>query len=586
MLKVISNNKQILALFSIISIYILLSIFATSCANSSIAPTGGAKDSIPPVVTNMAPQQKSTNFNGKEVVLTFNEYVQLKDQNKNFVISPPLPEKKPVLKIKGKSVVVSFPSLDENTTYYLDFGASVVDVNEGNPAGYLNFIFSTGSELDTLMYAGRVVDAYTLEPVEGANVFLYKDDSDSVIYKTNPSALSITNKEGVYIIKGLKDIKYKLVAITDKNSNMRYETGVEQIAFADSPIQPIVLSENDSIALEALPVSNAFMENIRRQGLTENKRPEERLITLAFNSIYPVIQSFVIDGINPSQIITETSRYNDSISYWLVPRTVKDSLSATLIYLKSDSVNNLVPDTVKFKWNYSKPKPKNKKNTEEEEEDIIPIEPSITAANTKIIEDGVTLNFKTPLLRVDPSKISLSVFDDAGKEKIPVKDISFTQDTANGIRRYKLSAKWKVASKYELVILPEAFVDIYSITNDTISKTFETADPEKFGKLNMLFENPDKQYILQLMTGKNIVQEKIISPKNNKTVFEYLNAGKYKIKVIEDLNTNGEWDTGNYLEKKQPERTVFLIFSNNDEIIDIKSNWEHDQTIDATNLFK
>jgi hypothetical protein len=371
---------------------------------------------------------------------------------------------------------------------------------------------------------------------------------------------------------------------------MRYDAGIEQIAFPDSLIQPVTFSENDSISFDSLPIFNVFTENVKRQALMETKRPEERLICLRFNEIYPVIQSLRIDGVPSSRMIEDASPQRDSINFWITSREVKDTITGELIYLKTDTLNNLSPDTVKIKLPYSKPKPKRRnrdkdKEEEEEEEEIIPIEPNIRAVATGIAEKDITFAFKTPLIRVDTSKIQLSIFDDAGKEKIPVENVSFTQDSIR-VTNYKLSTKWKVASKYELTILPEAFVDIYSITNDTIIKKFETADPEKFGKLILDVINSDKQYIFHLIKerDKKITQEKIADG-NGEVVFQYLNAGKYRIKVIEDLNRNGKWDTGSYLGKKQAERVVFIVFSTGEDLLEIKTNREDEQTVDASMFF-
>ncbi|MDR1896730.1 MAG: Ig-like domain-containing protein [Prevotellaceae bacterium] len=583
------NNRTLICLLAIIVVYSSIASIITGCANSSVAPTGGPKDTIAPVLIKMNPPQKTTGYKDKELIFTFNEYVQLKNQNKNFVISPPLPNKKPILKIRGKSVVVTLPSLADSVTYYLDFGASVVDVNESNPANYLNFIFSTGENLDTMVYAGHIVNALTLDPIDGANVFLYEENKDSIVYQSNPSALSITNKEGVYIVKGLKNMRYKIVAVADKNNNMRYDAGIEQIAFSDSLIQPIPLSEDDSIAFDRLPILNMFEENVKRQSLLDYKRPEERLIQLSFNEIYPVIKSFKMNGVEPSQVTEEYSAHRDTVNYWITTKEVKDTIQGELIYLKTDTLNNLSPDTVNLKLIYSKPKSKSKdkdKDKEEEEEEIISIAPNIATNAASIVERDVIFEFKTPLIRVLPSKITLSKLDEKDATKSPVDIISFERDSVN-LKRYKLSAKWEIASKYELSILPEAFVDIYSITNDTIVNKFETADPEKFCSLDIEIINSKTQYILQLMKdkGKNAVQEKIVSG-NGKVTFRYINAGNYSIRLIEDLNKNGKWDTGKYLDKKQPERVVYLIFSNNETILELKTNRDHEQTIDANVLFK
>ncbi|MDR2027394.1 MAG: Ig-like domain-containing protein [Prevotellaceae bacterium] len=582
--KLSKDNKYIAFLLGAVSLYVLLSSIISGCANSSIAPTGGPKDTVAPVLLKMNPPQRTKDFSGKELVFTFNEYVQLKDQNKNFVISPPLPSKKPILKIRGKSIVVVFPSLADSVTYYIDFGASVVDVNENNPASYLNFIFSTWDILDTMIYAGHVVDALTLDPVDAAHVFLYEDNQDSIVFKKNPSALSITNKEGVFIVKGLKNKKYKIVTVTDKNSNMRYDAGIEQIAFSDSLIQPASFSGSDSIPFYSLPVFNMFTENVKRQALMETKRPEERLVSLRFNEINPVIRSFKLDNIATSRIIEEASPQRDSINFWISSREVQDTITGELIYLRTDTLNNLSPDTVKIKLPYLKPKPKKDKE-EEEEEEIIPITPDINTAATGVVDNDITFSFKTPLLRADASKIQLSIIDNATKEKTPVNIEAFTQDSIR-LRSYKLSAKWNIASKYEMTVLPEAFVDVYSITNDTIVKAFETADPDKFGKLIIEIVNSEKQYILQLMKDrdKRVTQEKIADG-NGKIVFQYLNAGKYRIRLIEDINRNGKWDTGSYLGKRQPERVMFLVFSTGETLWDIKTSREDEHTIDAGTFF-
>ena len=578
--RIILNNSRLLWLSAIIISYVVFTTFLVSCANSSVALTGGLKDTIAPVLLRTYPEQKRTNFGEKELIFTFNEYVQIRNQNKNFVISPPLPDnKKAELKVKGKNVVVKLPSVAENTTYYVDFGASIVDVNEGNPAEYMNFTFSTGANLDTMVYVGFVHDAYTLNPVENASVFLYDEDIDSVVYNRNPSALSITNKEGVYVIKGLKNKNYKLVAVTDQNANFRYDQGSEKIAFSNNLITPVFFSNDDSIAFDELPKLNMFEENAKRQALSEYKRPEARMLHLRFNEIYPEIKSFTMDGVSSGQYIEEKSLKGDTVNYWLTARNVSDTINATLVFMKQDSINMFVPDTVKLR--FIAPNLQKRKQKDSDEEEIIPVLPVINAVPTSVVEKDVTFNFKTPLQRADASKIFLYKMDNADTVKIPIN--SFTKDSIK-LTNYTLSANWETNSKYELIILPDAFVDIYSFANDSISKNFETADPEKYGSITVEVTNSDKQHVFQLMKDKNIVQQKIVSG-SEKVVFRYLGDGNYRIRVIEDLNENGRWDTGKYMEKQQPERVMFVVFSNGDDFLEVKSNWEHEQTIDISELF-
>ncbi|MDR2562844.1 MAG: Ig-like domain-containing protein [Prevotellaceae bacterium] len=576
-----------------VAVYGGLTMAGGGCANSSISPTGGAKDTIAPVLLNMTPAQGSKNFKGKEIVFTFNEYVQLKDQNKNFVISPPLPEKRPELRLKGKSVAVRFPvEPADSTTYYLEFGNSVVDLNESNPAQSLNFIFSTFDEIDSMMYAGVVVDAFTLAPVEGASVFLYADNIDSIPYKKNPSALSKSDKDGAFMIKGIKNINYKIVALLDANNNFRYDPASERIAFRDSTIKPYWLSAQDSIALADLPLLNMFTENAKRQALLEYKRLEPRLIQLVFNSINPQINKFEINGLTRENMIRETSVFGDTVKYWLKPTTLPDSIFASLIYMKTDSLNMLSPDTTELKFPVEKKKKESinrkrgrdkDKDKEDEEEEIIPITPNIAANAARIYENGIHFGFKTPLLRVDTSKIQLKVFDDTGKEKTPVR-FTFERDSA-ALRNYRLNTAWKTAAKYELLLMPEAFVDIYGIANDSIVKSLETANPEKYGVLKIDVHNAEQQYIIQIIKDKKTVVQKIIHG-NGVYSFPYLEAGKYGVRVIEDKNANGRWDTGQYLAHKQPERVVMMRFADDEDLIAMRASWEIEQTLDIKNIFK
>ena len=478
----------------------------------------------------------------------------------------------------------------DSTTYYLEFGQSVVDLNESNPAQSLNFIFSTGDAIDSMMYAGVVVDAFTLAPVEGAAVFLYADNLDSIPYKKNPSALSRTDKDGAFMIKGVKNIAYKIVAVLDGNGNYRYDPASERIAFRDTTINPYWLSAEDSIALADLPLLNMFTENAKRQALLEYKRPEPRLLQLVFNSINPEIDKFEVKGLTRDNMIRETSMFGDTVKYWLKPATLPDSIFASLIYLKTDSLNMLSPDTTALKFPVEKKKPETggrrrgrDKDKEDDEEEIIPIAPNIVSNSARIYENGVSFGFKTPLLRVDTSKIQLKVFDDEGKEKTPVR-FTFERDSAR-LRNYKLNTAWKTAAKYELTLLPEAFVDIYGIANDSIVKPVETANPEKYGILKIEVRNAEKQYIVQIIKDKKTVVEKII-PRNGTYTFAYLEAGKYGVRVIEDDNANGRWDTGHYLSRKQPERVALMTFADGEDTIAMRASWEITQTMDIKNIFK
>lgn len=575
-------KKSILYIFAAIC---LLSNFFGGCANSSRSPEGGPKDTIPPTLMAQAPLYKTTEFKGNELRFTFDEYVQLKDQNTQFTMSPPT-EKRPTLKVRGKQVIVSFPEpLKDSTTYFIDFGSSVVDLNESNPLQNMSTVFSTGQNIDSLVYIGRLEDAFSLEPVESISIFLYDENTDSIPYLKTPNALTRTDKDGVFIIKGLKNISYKIVAVDDKNSNHKYDPANEQIAFNPNVIQPLQIGESDSLSYESLPVLRLFTENVRKQFLNSYKQPEKRQIELIFNQINPEITSFDVNGLTKDDFIIERSRWNDTLRYWIKSKNVPDSLRATINYLSTDSINQLSPTELKLKFELEKKtdNQQNKKKKKDDEEEKTPvITPNITASLRSIIESNVRLGFSTPLINLNTKQITLFKFNDEGDKKEPV-NFEFIQDTLK-IREYMLKAKWETASKYELQIQPNAFTDIYGIHNDTIIKAFETANPDNYSSITVSLNNAQGSYIIQLMKDKSVVGEKYING-NNKATFAYLDAAKYRIRVIEDKNSNKIWDAGLYLSKLQPERVGFVKFSDNNNVLELRANWDVEQTVDINLIF-
>ena len=196
-------------------------LHTSSCASTKAAPSGGPKDTIPPTVLEVYPPEGAVNFplQKGEITITFNEYVQIKDANKNILLSPP--QKKPVkARIKKKGIVVEFQEpLDTNTTYSLNFGNSIADNNEGNILGGFSYSFSTGNVVDSMMLSGTVVDAVTLFPIENATIALYRNNTDSIAMTTLPAAVARSDKWGYFTVKNIKPIPYTVFAFSDEKTN-------------------------------------------------------------------------------------------------------------------------------------------------------------------------------------------------------------------------------------------------------------------------------------------------------------------------------------------------------------------------------
>ncbi|PLX12197.1 MAG: hypothetical protein C0598_06485, partial [Marinilabiliales bacterium] len=228
-------------------IYFSVSILLFSCAHP-VSPGGGAKDKDAPNILGTSPENGSANFTKDKFTIEFDEFVELKDPQNQILISPPLREN-PTYKIKGKSLQVKFnEELKENTTYSIYFGDAIVDITENNPRSNYTYIFSTGPFTDSLSLQGVVKDAFSLKPVEGCFVMLYKDDNDTITHDSmpllvRPYYLSKTDENGRYRFSGLGDDDYLLFALMDMNGSLSFDLPNEQIGFIDSLLHPVYISK-------------------------------------------------------------------------------------------------------------------------------------------------------------------------------------------------------------------------------------------------------------------------------------------------------------------------------------------------------
>src|SRR5436309_3923832 len=75
----------------VISLQLVLLIFFVewlcACANI-LPPSGGPRDSIPPVLVDATPPDSTKQFKGGKIVLTFDEFVQLDKPHESVVYSP------------------------------------------------------------------------------------------------------------------------------------------------------------------------------------------------------------------------------------------------------------------------------------------------------------------------------------------------------------------------------------------------------------------------------------------------------------------------------------------------------------------
>ena len=552
-------------------------LFPSGCANTTTPPSGGPKDTIPPVLTKVAPMPGTTNMSRKtKLRFTFNEYVKIKDANAIY-LSPPL-EKKPKTAIHGKSLDVSFESeLDSNTTYTLDLTGAVADNNEGNLFPGFTLVFSTGDKIDSMCVTGPVQDCNTLMPVKGATVLLYRDHSDSAVFLKRPVAAAKTDDWGFFAIRNIPDTLYRVYAIRDDNNNNRYDPETERIAFLDSLLRPTIVF-NDSLyefkkfdmkdtalclARHAQIELNLFRERPSKQYIVKKERVGPRTAYLTFMAPDAVIHDMRIKGLPREKLIRQFNRQKDSLEIWVNDqRKMPDTLQLVVKYDKTDTTGKLKPEEELVKLTYSKElraelMKKANNYQDRKHEDTIAVY-TASADPTTIEQYGFDIEFKYPL--IEDGWDSLQFHSVNPRQQEATGHVKVIRDSLN-LRHFRVmpTQPFQVGYDYYLKIPERKFRDVNGFYNDSTVLKVTLPTDDKLSSITLELSGVRNRYLVELLTEKrDRVIRSFLIDKNGPVVFPYLNQGSYCIRITEDKNRNGLVDTGVLLEKKQPEKVRFF----------------------------
>ena len=572
-----------------IGISLFYLIFYTSCANIG-SPTGGEKDTIPPVVVKTIPMLRGTNFKGTDLRFTFDEFIIPDEISEKMVISPPM-KKKAIIKMKGKMLIIEFAEeLKDESTYSVDFKDAVADNNEKNPIPDFRFSFSTGPSFDSLRVSGYVKNAFNQEPVEKALVLLHRQQDYTAFIDSIPDYIATTDKDGLFLIDNVAKGSYRLYAIIDNDNSLTYNQKAEKIAFADSILVPSAkfIAENDTIikGKDTLMVSGhvdyspspqylmMFEEENFDQYLDSYKRNQGNKCDFFFTET--LSDSFKINLLKPvpekskDWMFLETNLKRDSITVWVTDTLISrsDSLLFELKYEVLDSLNQMVVkrDTVELIYLAPKvPKAKKKKN-EAVEVPTIYLSNNINASGHDIYQK-IKIEAPEPLSSFDFSMVRLYSMIDTVKTQIPI----VVEKDTNSIRKYYIEHRWEPNSNYLFQIDSAAARNIYGNPSLKIDQKFRTQKEDYYGKIIMNISNLNGPAIVQLLANdkdERIIQ-KIQILEDGKIEFPYLKPEKYKIRIILDSNKNGKWDTGFLAEHLQPERVIYFP-----KVIKVRSNFE------------
>lgn len=596
--------------------------FLSRCA-SIMTPTGGPRDTLPPVIVNMVPDNFSTNrptTRHEKIYIEFDEFVQLKDQQKEFFTSPAM-KKKPLVTLRGRGIVVTLrDTLEANTTYALNFGSAIRDNNEGNPLYSMRYVFSTGPEIDSMVLSGYTADSYKADSVSKSFIWFFPADSienvaeyDSTLFKYKPAVIARAENNGIFIAQNLKPIPYRVYAIQDKNDNQLYEPGSDQVGFIDGVYNPAEQPDfamwYDSIRQYVTAEPQLYFRMFtdrafRRQLLSQSERPLQHKAMLYFSTANPEIQSLRFDSIPAENVIIDPQTVGrDTVALWfnMPSSALPDTIKGEITYFKHDTLNELHPVTeqLKLAWRLIETKEQEKEREKLErdrrkaeaagEEWTPPKQKNPFAYKLPLSgeinpENHLTVDFDYPLARLDSASMLLTrTLPDNSIEDIPVH---FVRDTAQ-LRRWQIRAPWQTGGQYTLTIPEGAITDVAGLSNDSIIGKYTVYDPEKFAtvKIRVVGKSDSAKYILQLLDGSNALKQEKRDVTTGDWQFNYVPAGEIKFRVIEDENGNGKWDTGNVVERRQPERAEIYANDDGEETFATKTNWEIDFTIDMNKLF-
>lgn len=561
-----------------------------SCANKAQGPTGGPKDETPPRVMRSIPENGAVNHTKKQIQIVFDENVTVEKVSENVIISPPQ-AKQPAIKTNLKVLTVTFEEeLLDSTTYTIDFGNAIVDLNEKNPLKSYRFAFSTGTEIDTLQIAGKLINAENLNPVSGVIVGIYNEQDDSVFSKKPFLRIGKTDETGSFTIGNIKPGNYKLFGLGDTNRDYKFQPG-ESLAFHDSIVVPTVeiTEKRDTVWLETEEIDTIkitrtskllpedlllryFKEDKKRQYLVKSERASKYNFSLIFNA--PQTDIPRIEPINfewANKHLVQKSNKLDSLTYWLTDSTVwnVDTLMMAVHYQITDSVFQMVnqTDTLSLAQRGSRTP---QRGRQEQANGIEQLSFSHNISGTFDLYNPVYIRFKEPLASIDTAGIDLSLRVDTLLKPLKVN----WQQADSSKMVYTISHKWESEKTYELKIDSSTFTSIYGNKSDIYTGVFKIRSLDEYSAVRMNLAEYDSLVVFQILDTKDVVlATKPATPKG--TLFEYLKPGDYYVRMFIDRNQNGKWDTGNLSTRTQPEEVYYY-----NKKLTLMKNWEFEEIWD------
>ena len=507
-------------------------------------PQGGPKDRTPPKLLKSTPPNLTRNFSAKQIRLDFDEYFKLTNQTQEITLSPAM-DKPPIFKTSKKTLVVDFKdTLQKNTTYVINFGKSIADLNEGNVLNNFTYVFSTGPHIDSLSVSGNVQNLLTQEKEKDATVMLFPLNKDTLWAKKKPTIFAVTDSSGNFSLNNLHDGDYRIYALKEKTPNRIYDKDDELVAFQTATIH--LKRDTANINL------NLFKQEPEKFRLTDRRFDADGKMFFVFNKPVenPSVKILYPPALDAQKIVDFNKTRDTAFIY--MKNMDFDSIRVSFFQ------NKIPIDTIALR-----------KSRKEAFDRLISLQYNTTFDNK--IKAGTTLvaTASTPIQTIDNTLVTLN------EDSTNVSNFTITKDTAT-MRRLTFNYKWKPNGRYDLIFNEGALTSIYGDKNKKFLKQFQLDKPDNYGPLTLKMTVPDtsKGYVIELLDEqKNVVHRDAILKSGN-VVYKNYPIGKYYVRVIYDDNKNGKWDSGNVKKRIQPEN--IWVYQKQ---ITLRSNWESEEPI-------
>lgn len=523
------------------SLFFGLMISLINCAKRG-TPTGGPKDETPPEIEDTDPENYSLEFEDDEITITFNEFVSLKDAQKQLVVSPPLKYPPEVSPQGGASRDVTIKLLDtlrENTTYVFNFGQSIVDHNEGNPYPFYRYVFSTGSYIDSLELGGLIKDATQKEPDNYISVMLYEFDStysDSAVYRKQPTYITNTLDSAVdFRLTNLKKGKYRLIALKDEGSDNLFTPKTDKIGF---------IADTITIPTDTTYQITLFQE-VPDFRVTRPSQLNKDKIAFGFEGDPTGMEiELLSDTPDDFRYTTIRQKDKDSINYYFTP------FEADSLIFKVGKEKVIDTFTVRIRDLYR---------------DSLEIQP--VQKGSIQLNDTIRITGNIPLESYNKDNIQILNQDSTA--------VSFELDLNNKTNELRFLYPLEPGSKYNIAMYPGAVSDFFGKENDSLQFSINTKEIGQLGTIRVKLQNVDEYPVLLELTDNQDRVKQSMFIKEPRRSYDFINIdpGTYYMRIIHDTNGNGKWDTGNYLQMLQPEKISYYP-----EEIELRANWEIEQT--------